>query len=207
MVRKWEKENIQSTIDAFVKEKNRLPTSREMCKRNGLPDRATVERVMGMTWGQYAQHYYPQLARRCIQWDKDKILTALDQFIQKNGRLPTTREMSSSKDLFGHNSFKKSIGLSWGAYVAEKYPEYVELRELQHKEKIQESRKEQNQWDVEKLYNAVMSFAVDNKRLPIKEDFKIENGLPNYTVYCKIAERFMSECLEKKIERELQIEL
>lgn len=52
-----------------------------------------------------------------------------------------------------------------------------------------------------------MSFVVENKRLPKKEDFKIENGLPKYTVYCKIAERFMSECLEKNIERELEIEL
>lgn len=49
MVREWEKESIRNKIDAFVKEKNRLPTSRELCKRNGLPDRATVERVMGMT--------------------------------------------------------------------------------------------------------------------------------------------------------------
>lgn len=43
--------------------------------------------------------------------------------------------MSNRKDLFGHNSFKQIIGVSWGEYAAEKYPEYVELRELQHKEK------------------------------------------------------------------------
>ena len=157
--------------------------------------------------GQYAQHYYPQLARRCIQWDKDKILTALDHFIQENDRLPTTREMSSRKDLFGHKSFKKIMGMTWGAYVVEKYPEYVEIRELEHKEKIQEFHREQAQWDVEKLYNAVISFAIENKRLPKKEDFKIENGLPNYTVYCKIAERYMTECLEKKIGQNLEIHL
>ena len=115
--------------------------------------------------------------------------------------------MSSRKDLFGHNSFKKIMGITWGEYAAEKYPEYVELRELQHKEKIQESRKEQSQWDVEKLYNAVMSFVVENKRLPKKEDFKIENGLPNYTVYCKIAERYVTEYLEKKAEQELKMGL
>lgn len=208
MEKKRKQEEIIKLINEYVEEYDRLPTARELCKRNGLPDRSTIERVMGMTWGQFTRQYYPKLARpRCNQWDKDKILTTLDQFIQMNGRLPTTRELSSHRDLFHHKTFKQIMGVSWGVYVAEKYPEYVELRELQHREKIQEYRREQIQWNAEKLNNAVMSFVEKYKRLPKKEDFRMENGLPNYTIYCKIAERYMTECLEKRIEQEFKMDL
>ena len=90
------------------------------------------------------------------------------------------------------------MGMTWGRYAKLHYPELTELNERRHKQRVLDIRCEISEWTQEGLLLAVERFALQNGRLPLKQEYTAENDLPSYTTFCKIAEQTMLGYMENR---------
>lgn len=132
-------------------------------------------------------------------WNKGTILQAVQTFIDKNGRLPTAREMNPQNSLPNRRTFQQALGTSFYEYMKEHYPELTEYAAKRHKEAVLNYRKERQIWDKERLMKAEKEFALEYGRLPQPHEYKPEHGLPSYTIFCKIAEAEFTEFLKREL--------
>ena len=155
-----------SALDLFVKTKGRLPHATEWAKQYGLPTRATFETTMGMTWREYAEQRYPELLGPPVKrWDKESIITVIEQFVQVHGRIPLSKEMSVQYGLPSCQTFTATMGSTLGKYAKLHYPELKALRV--------------KRWNKESIACAVEHFVQTHRRLPVSLEFKSKNGLPS----------------------------
>lgn len=100
--------------------------------------------------------------------------------------------------------------MTWGTFAKLHYPELVELGKMRQKQHVLEVRKEQSEWTKEDLFRAVKHFVEWSGRLPLKQDYTPDNGLPSYTTFCKISEQVMvaklEDCFKQQIGQELALE-
>lgn len=129
-------------------------------------------------------------------WSTEKIVAAVEQFIQQNKRLPVAREMNPQNGLPVRRTFERMMGMTWGEYGKSYYPELAELNQQRHIRRVLDIRAELPEWTKGKLLLAVETFAQQKGRLPLKQEYTTENGLPSYTTFCKIAEQAMVDYLE-----------
>lgn len=115
----WNKENVVSTIEQFIKIYGRLPVATEMNPKNGLPTRRTFECKMGMTFFEYGKENHPDLIklgklrqrqhiakyRMQREWTQDMVVSAIGQFVQRHHRLPFPQEYTSDNDLPSYKTF------------------------------------------------------------------------------------------------------
>lgn len=65
--------------------------------------------------------------RRNSKWTEDAIFKAIDNFIEKNGRLPTYIDLSSFPDLPTHPSIKNRFDMNVSEFYNTYYNSYVHL--------------------------------------------------------------------------------
>lgn len=138
-------------------------------------------------------------------WNLEKIESTIQQFVQDQGRLPVAREMNKRNKLPSRISFEKVTGMTLGEYGKLHYPELVELREIRHRQHVLDTRKEISEWTEGKLLAAVTGFFERHNRVPQVNEYNAENGLPNYTVFCKIAEKFLTNHLTDYFQEDINI--
>lgn len=139
------------------------------------------------------------MERSIYFWSEETILEALEQFIEKKGRLPTAREMNLKNGLPSRKTFSRFMGKSFYEYAKEFYPELVTYGEKHHKEAVLNYRKERPNWNSENLIQAEKEFAWKYGRLPEPHEYREEYGLPSYTIFCKIAEAEFIKFLEQEL--------
>lgn len=136
----WSAEEIVAAVNRFVQQNKRLPVARELNARNGLPVHRTFERKMGMTWGRYTKLHYPELAelneqrhQQCVldirfemsQWTEEKLILAVENFAQQNGRLPLSQEYTAENGLPSYTTFCKIAEQAMVGYLENHLSEYI----------------------------------------------------------------------------------
>ena len=120
-------------------------------------------------------------------WDAANSISALERFIKHHDRFPTAREMGNKRGLPSRLTFERKTGMTLLEYGKQYHPELVEQNRLRHVERAAMSRHEMSTWTKEMLVDAVTVFYEQHGRLPDVQEYKAENGLPNYGTFQKIA--------------------
>lgn len=117
----------------------------------------------------------------------------------QHGRLPVAREVNPKNGLPTCRTFQKKMKMSWGDFTLAKYPKLVEQREQRHRERAVSAKKEMTEYTTDMLITAVTEFAKEHGRLPEKEEYTPQNGLPGYMTFSHIASRLLTEYLEENL--------
>ncbi len=79
------------------------------------------------------------------------------------------------------------MGIGLFEYEKQYYPQLIPLNTERQRQAILTYRKEIREWTLEQLTEAEGRFIREYGRLPEPHEFREENGLPRYAVFCKIA--------------------
>ncbi len=214
----WSKERAIAEVERFVRETGRFPTQGEMKPEVGLPSVGTFKNVVGMSVRQYAKLNNPELVEQAeirrkktlsdknrsrayekFGYDEEAVLSAVEHFIELNGRLPTEHEHSPKYGLPNSAVYLRLFGKTPTKLFAELYPELHANIERYRREKIRRtSRKKlatengisalnpETGWDKKSVLLAVETFIARNNRLPLVKEFRVKNGLPNYMTFLNV---------------------
>ena len=134
---------------------------------------------------------------RFIFWDSEKAVSAVEQFVKEQGRLPVAKEMKQENNLPSRRTFESKVGTTFYEYGKRYHPELVKLSQTRHRQHVANSMRERSEWTKETLMAAVKHFVEQHNRLPDIQDYTPKNDLPSYTTFCKIAEIALTDHLKE----------
>ena len=120
-------------------------------------------------------------------WTRGKIEEAFAGFVEKNSRLPVAREMNPQFGLPTRRTFERYMGMTAQKYAELRYPTLLSARDERHIQTVLAYRNEVREWSVERLIETENGFFLKLGRLPEPYEYTAENGLPMYSVFCKLA--------------------
>lgn len=168
-IRYWTPEKCIAALDAFIQREEKAPVSRQVKQKNNLPSFMTFKSVVGMSYSQYIQIYYPYLVTSNSQpknmWTRASCLIAFDKFVKTNGRLPNYREMNRTNHLPVYQTFTSYTGMTPKAYGKSKYPDLAANSTWRH-------------WTRELIEDAVRQFTEQHGRRPKASEWVSVNHLP-----------------------------
>lgn len=133
-------------------------------------------------------------------WSRDKIEDAYAEFVEKNSRLPVAREMNPQYGLPTRRTFERYMEMTAQEYAELHYPELLPARDERHVQTILTYRSEVREWSVGQLVEAEKDFFQKHGRLPEPREYTAKNGLPMYSVFCRLAK----EAFEVSLRAEFQ---
>ena len=128
-------------------------------------------------------------------WTKEKIEEAFAGFVEKNRRLPVAREMKPQYGLPTRRTFERYMDMTAQEYAELRYPTLLSARDERHVQTVLEYRNEVREWSIERLMEAEKNFFTKCGRLPEPYEYTAENGLPMYSVFCRLAKEAFEETL------------
>lgn len=175
VLKSWTKEGIYTKIDKFVQSNNRLPYASEYNKEHDLPSYGTMKKYCGSTEA-IRKERYSWLPPNNAEWDKEKIINALDQFVEKYNRPPYLYEWNGTHSLPNYHQINGWIDAIYELYDT-RYPEspFIVRKGVR------------GYWNSKRIVAAINRFVDINKRLPKIDELRQKNGLPSYK---SIAKRF-----------------
>ena len=120
-------------------------------------------------------------------WTKEKIEEAFAGFVEKNRRLPVAREMKPQYGLPTRRTFERYMDTTAQEYAELRYPTLLSARDERHVQTVLAYRNEVREWSIERLMEAEKNFFTKCGRLPEPYEYTAENGLPMYSVFCRLA--------------------
>lgn len=129
-------------------------------------------------------------------WNSEKAVSAVEQFVERHGRLPVAKEMKPENRLPSRRTFESKVGVSFFEYGRRYHPELVKESETRHRQHVADSMRERSEWTKETLIAAVKLFVEQHGRLPNIQEYTSKNNLPSYTRFCRIAEIALTDYLE-----------
>ncbi len=149
-----------------------MPHSSELGSKAGLAAPVTFRRAVGRSYSEYGRRY-----EKSMFWTAEKCMAAVDQFVQKNGRLPKIQiEANSSSELPTPKTFQRHTGMTMGAYLKHKYPELPTPRSLGLPAPEECGRV----WTKDRIIEATDRFMETYGRHPTTEEYGIKYGLPSH---------------------------
>ena len=128
-------------------------------------------------------------------WTKEKIEEAFAGFVEKNRRLPVAREMKPQYGLPTRRTFERYMDTTAQEYAELRYPTLLSARDERHVQTVLAYRNEVREWSIERLMEAEKNFFAKCGRLPEPYEYTAENGLPMYSVFCRLAKEAFEEML------------
>jgi len=128
-------------------------------------------------------------------WTKEKIEEAFAGFVEKNRRLPVAREMKPQYGLPTRRTFERYMDTTAQEYAELRYPTLLSARDERHVQTVLEYRNEVREWSIERLMEAEKNFFAKCGRLPEPYEYTAENGLPMYSVFCRLAKEAFEEII------------
>ena len=128
-------------------------------------------------------------------WTKEKIEEAFAGFVEKNRRLPVAREMKPQYGLPTRRTFERYMDTTTQEYAELRYPTLLSARDERHVQTVLAYRNEVREWSIERLMEAEKNFFTKCGRLPEPYEYTAENGLPMYSVFCRLAKEAFEETL------------
>jgi len=132
-----------------------------------------------------------------VSWNAAKAESAVEQFVEKQGRFPVAREMNRKNGLPSRRTFEMKVGISMFEYGKQYHPELVKQNATQHRQRVADSMREKSEWTKETLIAAVKHFVDQHNRLPDIQEYTPQNGLPSYTTFCRIAKTALADYLKE----------
>ena len=128
-------------------------------------------------------------------WTKEKIEEAFAGFVEKNRRLPVAREMKPQYGLPTRRTFERYMDTTAQEYAELRYPTLLSARDERHVQTVLAYRNEIREWPIERLMEAEKNFFTKCGRLPEPYEYTAENGLPMYSVFCRLAKEAFEEII------------
>lgn len=128
-------------------------------------------------------------------WTKEKIEEAFAGFVEKNRRLPVAREMKPQYGLPTRRTFERYMDTTAQEYAELRYPTLLSARDERHVQTVLAYRNEVREWSIERLMEAEKNFFAKCGRLPEPYEYTAENGLPMYSVFCRLAKEAFEEII------------
>ena len=113
----------------------------------------------------------------------------------KNSRLPVAREMNPQFGLPTRRTFERYMGMTAQEYAELRYPTLLSARDERHVQTVLAYRNEVREWSIERLMEAEKNFFAKCGRLPEPYEYTAENGLPMYSVFCRLAKEAFEEII------------
>ena len=126
---------------------------------------------------------------------KEKIEEAFAGFVEKNRRLPVAREMKPQYGLPTRRTFERYMDTTAQEYAELRYPTLLSARDERHVQTVLAYRNEVREWSIERLMEAEKNFFTKCGRLPEPYEYTAENGLPMYSVFCRLAKEAFEEII------------
>lgn len=133
-------------------------------------------------------------------WTREKIEEAFTGFVEKNRRLPVAREMNPQYGLPTRRSFERYMGMTAQKYAELRYPTLLSAKDERHVQTVLAYRNEVREWSVERLIEAENVFFLKYGRLPEPCEYTAENGLPMYSIFCKLAKEAFEETIRAQFQ-------
>lgn len=80
-------------------------------------------------------------------------------------------------------------------YAELRYPTLLSARDERHVQTVLAYRNEVREWSIERLMEAEKNFFAKCGRLPEPYEYTAENGLPMYSVFCRLAKEAFEEII------------
>lgn len=80
-------------------------------------------------------------------------------------------------------------------YAELRYPTLLSARDERHVQTVLAYRNEVREWSIERLMEAEKNFFTKCGRLPEPYEYTAENGLPMYSVFCRLAKEAFEEII------------
>lgn len=176
----WNRDSIEKSISVFVNKYGYLPHPSDYKENDSLPSRETFKRYMGTNPVEYYLEKYPELCskgytdrlpRKYVE-EQERIFRQLDEFVEKNHRLPEQEELTGKCGLPTYWQVKKYCG-SITSIALKRYPEYCTRK--YSKNWIRRAEKER-----EHIITQVKCFVEKNGRMPAKSDLRMDKNMPTY---------------------------
>lgn len=124
-MKRYTKESIEAMLDAFASAHGRAPTLEEIQSGGEWPVYQTIKRQLGMTPQAYYKSKYgakkklskKKKAKRPRQYTPELVEQLMTQFVEKNGRVPSMKDMNSKCGLPNYTPFKKATGMTLKEYL------------------------------------------------------------------------------------------
>lgn len=129
-------------------------------------------------------------------WTKELIETAVADFMEKNNRYPNIDDLRKKNGLPNRLIFERVMGQSLVAYGDKHYPELMQKSRQTSYQAISQTKRLFRDSDFYGLLLAVQNFYMEHGRMPVPDDYTVENGLPSYAVFKKYAEQILNDDLE-----------
>jgi len=97
-------------------------------------------------------------------------------------------------------TFERYMGMTAQEYAELRYPTLLSARDERHIQTVLVYRNEVREWSVERLIEAENGFFLKHGRLPEPYEYTAENGLPMYSVFCKLAKEVLEALLKEKFQ-------
>lgn len=133
-------------------------------------------------------------------WSMEKIGKAFAEFVEKNERLPAVREMKPQYGLPTRRTFERYMGMTAQEYAELRYSALLPAKDEHHVQSVLAYRSEAREWSVEQLVEAEKYFFMKHGRLPEPYEYTAENGLPMYSVFCKLAREAFEEIIRAQFQ-------
>ena len=179
---KWNKENCIQAVERFYKAHGRPPRVCECNQTNDLPTRNTFKSHVGQSIQTYFYEAYSYVIQPPQQrWDRDMCEQAVYTFVEKNHRIPNSREFNKENGLPHLDTFRRHMHTNPYCYCKEKFPQYA-----------------QPKWDCAQIESAVQQFVYAHGRAPKLAEMRGCNNLPDSRTVEKVTGMPAAQYLKEK---------
>lgn len=92
------------------------------------------------------------------------------------------------------------MGMTAQEYAELRYSALLPAKDEHHVQSVLAYRSEAREWSVEQLVEAEKCFFMKHGRLPEPYEYTAENGLPMYSVFCKLAREAFEEIIRAQFQ-------
>lgn len=190
---RWSKEQIAAAIEAFVRENGRLPLHKDFSPRLGLPSFNAWTRCMNEPISVYLKREFPDYTRpkkqrkpKPVRWTEERIVAAIDAFVEQNKRPPRSAELQKSTGLPSYSTWKRIMSETPSAYHHRVYG------------KQNDTRGRAPSWTRDQVTDAIAAFISKHHRLPQYKELRWSNGLPSLTTCVTVLKESLSSYLARE---------
>ena len=120
----WSSERCIAALCDYIVANSRIPTAAEMTAENNLPAWWVFKSAVGLTPRQYLQQEHMDFTDTGgwrLYWNKERILSALDRFVEDNARLPRYDELNTEHGLPQYRTIKRMAGVTFKELCEQRY--------------------------------------------------------------------------------------
>lgn len=170
----YTRELCEEKVEQFIRLNGRRPRNSDFVGNEDYPGFMTFERVMGISLYRYCMTKHPELSKSWTVVEptplsREEAIENLASFVRENARLPERHELQRRRGLAGLSVLSGLLGEPLENYLAREYPE-LPMPSYSNGRTI---------WSEQHIRESIDAFIEDHGRLPMSQEFRVENNLPS----------------------------